>query len=83
MSRRHLVIFVTMRDPYLTGIGEREPGTFTAAAEAVIAGDFLRERAVVLERVARMGVHCLEVPAGVIAPALVNRYLMIKQRGWL
>lgn len=56
---------------------------FASAARAVTADDLLRERAVVLERVARMGVHCLDVPAGELSPALLNRYLAIKQRGLL
>lgn len=31
-------------------------------AEAVIAADFLRERLIVLERIARLGVYCIDVP---------------------
>ena len=38
---------------------------------------------VVLERLARLGVHCLEVPPRGLAVALVNRYLTIKARGLL
>lgn len=83
MTRRHVVIFVTFRDPMLSGRRERSPVDFTDAAEAVLADDFLRERAVVLEKVARLGVHCLEVPARGVSTALLNRYLLIKQRGLL
>ena len=83
MTRRHVVIFVTFRDPMLSGRRERAPVDFTDAAEAVIADDFLRERAVVLEKVARLGVHCLEVPVRGLSTALLNRYLLIKQRGLL
>ena len=45
--------------------------------------DLLRERQIVLERVARLGVHCLDLPAKLISTAVLNRYLMIKQRGLL
>lgn len=83
MSNRHAVIFVTLRDPLLPGIVDARPERFQAVAEAVVAHDLLRERAVVLERLTRMGVHCLEIPPRGLAVGLVNRYLMIKQRGLL
>lgn len=83
LQRKHVVVFVTMRDPMLAGLTEAEPRRFTAAAEAVIADDFLRERSIVLERMSRMGIHCLDVPEQLVSSALLNRYLMIKQRGLL
>ncbi len=83
MANRHAVIFVTLRDPLLADIVEAEPESFRPVAEAVVARDLQRERAVVLERLARMGVHCLEIPPRGLAVGLVNRYLTIKQRGLL
>ena len=83
MTRRHVVVFVTMRDPLLTHAQAAPPDDFFHAAEAVIADDFLRERSIVLERAARLGVHCLDVPVQEISAALLNRYLLIKQRGLL
>jgi uncharacterized protein (DUF58 family) len=83
MVNRHAVIFVTLRDPLLPGIIDAEPERFQDIAEAVVAQDLLRDRAVVLERLARMGVHCLEVPPRGLAVSLVNRYLTIKERGLL
>lgn len=83
LLRRHLVVFVTMRDPLLGTLRDTRPTDFQTAAEAVIADDFLRERAIVLERIARLGAHCLDVTAGSMSAALLSRYLMIKQRGLL
>ena len=83
MVRRHVVIFVTMRDPMLTRLQEAPPRRFADVAGAVIADDMLRERQIVLERIARLGVHCLDVSARMLSTALLNRYLMIKQRGLL
>ena len=83
MARRHLVVFVTLRDPMLSGLQNRAPKGFLDAAESVVAGDFLRERSIVLEKIARLGVHCLDTPAAGLSSALLNRYLMIKQRGLL
>lgn len=83
LTRKHLVIFVTISDPSLRGMADAPPDSFHRAAMAVTADDFLRERAVVLERVARLGVHCLDVPVSRLAPAVLNRYLFIKQKGLL
>jgi uncharacterized protein (DUF58 family) len=83
MANRHAVVFVTLRDPLLPAIIDARPDRFQDIAEAVVAHDILRERAVVLERLTRMGVHCLEVPPRGLALGLVNRYLTIKQRGLL
>ena len=83
MANRHAVIFVTLQDPLTARLVEAEPQDFGIVAEAVIAHDFARERAIVLERVARLGIHCLDVPVGGLSIALLNRYLEIKQKGLL
>ncbi|PWM71216.1 MAG: DUF58 domain-containing protein [Desulfovibrionaceae bacterium] len=83
MVRRHVVVCVTLRDPLLTRLWEARPDTFDDVARAVIADDFLRERSIVLERIARLGVHCLEAPANGLSTALLNRYMLIKRKGWL
>ncbi|MDR2179332.1 MAG: DUF58 domain-containing protein [Synergistaceae bacterium] len=83
MTRRHVVLFVSLRDAMLAALKDAEPRDFGDVARAVIAADFLRERGVVLERIARMGVHCLDVTAAGVSAALLNRYLMIKQKGLL
>ena len=83
MANRHAVIFVTLRDSLLPDIIDTRPAQFQNVAEAVVAHDLLRDRAVVLERLTRMGIHCLEVPPRGLAVSLINRYLTIKERGLL
>ena len=83
LARRHVVIFVTLRDAVLHGIADAAPTSFGRVAESVIAHDFLRDRMTVFERLARLGVHCLDVPSRSMPIGLINRYLMIKQRGLL
>ncbi|MDR3077136.1 MAG: DUF58 domain-containing protein [Planctomycetota bacterium] len=82
-ARKHVVLFVTFRDPLLARLRDAPPDSFRSAAEAVLADEFLRDRSIVLERMARLGVHCLEVSAGELSGALLNRYLLIRQRGLL
>ena len=83
MSNRHAVIFVTFSDPLLAETAQAAPKDFPDVARALVASDFLRERALVFEKLQRMGVHCLETPARGLAVSLVNRYLEIKGRGLL
>ncbi|HXY58463.1 MAG TPA: DUF58 domain-containing protein [Methylocystis sp.] len=81
MANRHAVVFVTLRDPQLGRLFNAPPDRFVAAAEAVVAYDFLREKAIVLERLERLGVHCLETTAKGLSTRLINRYLAMKERG--
>ena len=83
IARQHVVVFVTLRDAVLHGLAEAPPNKFDDVAKAVIAYDFLRERTTVLERLARLGVQCLDVPSRSLPVGLINRYLTIKQRGLL
>ena len=81
MASRHVVIFVTLRDSLLQRAVEAAPERFehgrrrrsslrTCCATARI----------VFERLERLGVHCLDVPSRGLSVALINRYLLIKQR---
>ncbi|HZB94286.1 MAG TPA: DUF58 domain-containing protein [Stellaceae bacterium] len=81
MASRHLVVFVTLRDSLLQQTVDAAPERFERVAASVIAQDMLRDRRIVFERLERLGVQCLDVPSGSLAVALINRYLLIKQRG--
>ncbi len=81
VANRHLVVFVTQRGSLLQRAVDAPPERFADVAQAVIAHDFLRERSIVFERLERLGIHCLDVPSRGLPVALINRYLLIKQRG--
>jgi uncharacterized protein (DUF58 family) len=81
VANRHLVVFVTQRGSVLQNAVDAAPNRFVDVAQAVIAREFLRERSIVFERLERLGVHCVDVPSRSLPIALINRYLMIKQRG--
>jgi uncharacterized protein (DUF58 family) len=81
VASRHVVVFVTLRDSLPQQTVDAAPGDFEDVAAAVIAHDFLRDRSIVFERLERLGVHCLDVPSRRLSVGLINRYLMIKQRG--
>jgi uncharacterized protein (DUF58 family) len=80
LAARHLVLFVTLQDPELPEIIGTEPASNSAIARAIVADGLRRERLVVLERLRRLGVQCLEAPYNRVGTDLINRYLAIKQR---
>jgi uncharacterized protein (DUF58 family) len=80
LARRHLVLFVAVRDPSLETRALARPRSLGTLHQAVVAGDFARERAVVLERLRRVGAHCIDTAPASFSMALVNRYLDIKRR---
>ena len=45
-----------------------------------MAGDFVREREVVLRRLQRMGILCVDAQPEEVSANLINRYLEIKRR---
>ncbi len=80
LTRRHLVMFVSFQDPALKRIVEARPSTIDAMARATVAHDFAQERSVVMERLVRLGVHCLDTVHEAVDSAMINRYLLIKSR---
>ena len=80
LARRHLVLFVAVRDPSLETRALARPRSLGTMHEAVVAGDFVRERSIVLERLKRAGAHCIDTTPDQFSMALVNRYLDIKRR---
>ncbi len=80
LARRHLVLFVATRDPTLEKQAARQPHTVKDIHRSVVAAQFAREREVVIERLKRAGVHCLDVPPANVSVQMLNRYLEIKRR---
>jgi uncharacterized protein (DUF58 family) len=80
---RHLVLFVTLTDPVLDDAVGAAPRGIDDVARAVVADDLLRERRVVLARLRRLGVQCLDVTSEHLTAELLNRYLAIKRRDQL
>ena len=79
LVRHHLVIFVTMRDEELEGLATAEPETVGAVATAVAAAGLAHQRAIVLQRLRRLGVDVIEAPHGMIGYRLIDRYLEAKR----
>lgn len=83
LLRRHLVLFVVLRDEELEQFTEAEPGEPDDVSRAVTAASLLRERRLVLTRLRHLGVQVIEAAANQAGPALLNAYLDLKRRGAL
>ena len=79
LVRHHLVIFVTMEDAELSGLAEADPGSLRDLATAVAADSLGRQRALVLQRLRRLGVDVIEAPWQAIGYRLIDRYLAAKR----
>ncbi len=80
LATRHLVLFVSMRDPALTALVQAPFQAMEDVHRAAVAGDFLREREVVFTRLRRAGAMCLECAPGELSAQLLSTYLDIKRR---
>jgi uncharacterized protein (DUF58 family) len=63
----------------LSGLTEAEPATLRDLASAVAADGLARQRALVLQRLRRLGVDVIEAPWHAIGYRLIDRYLAVKR----
>jgi uncharacterized protein (DUF58 family) len=83
LLKRHLVLFVVLRDEELEAFTAAEPVEPDDVSRAVTAAALLRERRLVLTRLRHLGAHILEAKRDEAGPALVNAYLDMKRRSLL
>lgn len=80
LLERHVLLCVVLRDEELEGLVAATPATPEDVSRAVVAAGLLRERAIVLTRLTRMGVEVVQVGWQEAGPAVVRRYLEAKRR---
>lgn len=83
LLRRHLVLFVVLRDEELENLAAATPETPEDVSRAVVAGTLLRERETVIGRLRRLGGHIVDAPADQVGLQVVNAYLDLKRRDLL
>ncbi len=80
LAKRHLVLFVALRDPTLAEAIVQTPERLHDVQRAVVASEMMREREVVLERIRRAGAQVVDAVPRDLGPQLINRYLELKRR---
>ncbi|SLN75432.1 DUF58 domain-containing protein [Ruegeria meonggei] len=80
LAKRHLIVFVALRDPILEAQVRVTPADMDGVAETVSTGQLLQERRLVLERLHQLGVTIIDAEPGHISARLISTYLEIKAR---
>lgn len=80
LARRHLVVFVTIRDPELEATVDQAPDDLDGVATLVAANQWVQDRRRVLERLVRLGVTIVDARPNTVTARLVSTYLEIKAR---
>jgi uncharacterized protein (DUF58 family) len=83
LSRRHLVLVVAMADPDVLAARDAPIERVSRAYEWAAAEELLAARRASFEQLRQGGVLGLDVEAGRLSPALVERYLELKERALL
>lgn len=83
LLKRHLVLFVILRDGELETLAAAAPETPDDVSRAVVAASLLREREAVVSRLRRLGAHIVDAPSSQVGPDLVSAYLDLKRRDLL
>lgn len=79
LVERHLVLFVTIADSELEEFTAAAPADLAVLARSVTADALARQRALVLQRLRRLGVDVIEAPWDQIGARLIDRYFEIKR----
>jgi uncharacterized protein (DUF58 family) len=83
LLKRHLVLFIVLRDEELETLAAREPCEADDVARAITAAALLRERRLVVTRLRHLGARIVETDHENAGPALVGAYLDLKRRNAL
>lgn len=80
---RHLPLVVTIADRDLKAVVSTAPETTTDLFTQSVAEEIMYQREAALRLVESQGGLALDVTAAVLAPALLEKYLQVKERGLL
>lgn len=80
LAKRHVVLFVAMRDPALEAVELDMPRQALDISRSVVAHGIREDRERVLHKLARNGIHVIDCVPEALSAALINKYMSIKRR---
>jgi uncharacterized protein (DUF58 family) len=83
LAKRHVVICVFMNDRAIDRALGAPPRTSSDVYASAVALELRDERRAAAAILQRLGVQVIDVPARELTTALIDRYLLVKQRGLL
>ncbi|HEX5275029.1 MAG TPA: DUF58 domain-containing protein [Candidatus Rubrimentiphilum sp.] len=81
LAKRHIVVCVFMNDRAIDRALETAPKSSSDVYAAAVALELRDERHAAAAILHRLGVQVIDVPARELTTALIDRYLLVKQRG--
>jgi len=78
LSRRHLVLFVALRDPFVDELATGRPARVEDVYPKVVAQGLDEDRRVVMRTLAGRGVHTLDLVPAQVTQQVLNRYLALR-----
>lgn len=83
LVKKHRLLFVVLKDAELEAEERQRPETPADIIRSNVAAVMLRDRALVIARLQRLGVDVIEIPHDALGAAVVDAYLGMKKRGSL
>lgn len=83
MLSRHLLLFAVIAQPDLAAMAIRKPADKEQMYESMAALDMVERRELLLARLRERGALAMEIAPRALSTALLNQYLMIKERSLL
>jgi len=80
LARHHLIVYIALTDPTLHHYATPEELSMENVARGTAAQQILQERRLVLDKLGRLGVLCLDTNHEKLTSDLIARYIEIKMR---
>jgi uncharacterized protein (DUF58 family) len=80
LAKRHLIVFVTLRDPFLKNSQETLPRDIVEVGKTTLAFELESERRLVFKELQRLGVFVVDALPENLSVELINTYLEIHRR---
>jgi len=80
LARRHLVVFVTLRDTTIESVASDYPADSVTLHRSMVAQRVEEDRAVVFGRLRRMGLLTIDTRPELVGSRLINEYLDVRRR---
>ncbi len=83
LSRHHHLVVVFFENSLLKAQEENTPSSWSAIVLKNISGKFNQDKKLMVRELEQYGISCIYCPPQQLTLASINKYLEIKQKGWM
>jgi uncharacterized protein (DUF58 family) len=80
IAQRHLVLFLALKDVMLEQVSAADPEHLLDLHRSVVAFQLLKDREMVIRRLERLGIHCIDARPDEVSSRLIDHYLQLKRK---